>query len=166
MPINSTLFHRATDSSRSRPLEARRSAGDCFIRVGDHFTHFAILGIRYGVTSLSLQPGSNSETLVVRRGIGWLRPLLGSEQISIQVSELPDSGPKATLVLGFESTCSPSLEILSSRFAIHQQIGSECLAESSPSSVIERTPQCFLFRVPSANAKLLQPQFDNGCAEA
>jgi hypothetical protein len=50
----------------------------------------------------------------------------------------------------------------SSRFAIHQQIDSDAVAGSAPSSVIEKTPQFFLFSVfsvrlsvPSANAKLV-----------
>jgi hypothetical protein len=36
----------------------------------------------------------------------------------------------------------------------------------APRSVIEKTPQFFLFSVPSANAKLFQPQFENGDAQA
>jgi hypothetical protein len=67
---------------------------------------------------------------------------------------------------GLCRTCSPSLEILSYRFAIHQQIGSECLAESSPKFSHRKDAQFFLFSVPSANVKLFQQQVDNGGAQA
>ena len=51
------------------------------------FPTLIVLGLHFGILRLSRLPSSGGETLVVRRGVNLFKPVLGSEEVHLEVSD-------------------------------------------------------------------------------